>query len=334
MYNRQDIDELTRTLTKEECLKLINNQIGFIEYQIDFLKRLDLSYKDKKVALSNIIEMLNKFAYNEKFFTEDKRLISSFFDIDVTEVESLIKSRNYKNRFNSRISKSNDVFDNFKSEIINELENSSFNKINVNQNLIKSNNDYIIKSKNYEQLKNQEIWLIINLIFSKRLSNLYFKYLGFLLFNSQDQQMLSRVLKVIIQTLRDLENTEYTPRDVIYKIIVSNKLDDNQKKFFESLIIKHLKINYFINILTLEDFSKVNLELIEPKIFSQGIELLSKIKLYHFSVIVFEKRDLIVKCKARNNLEHIRKIEKEIKIVEKEKDFFNDEINRLILSLS
>ncbi|MDE5841450.1 MAG: DNA primase, partial [Malacoplasma sp.] len=43
----KDIDELTRNFSQEECLKLVNNQIGLVEYKIETLKRMNLSYKEK-----------------------------------------------------------------------------------------------------------------------------------------------------------------------------------------------------------------------------------------------------------------------------------------------
>lgn len=335
----KDIDELSRSLSKEECLKIINNQVGFIEYQIEKFKELDLSYKDKKIKLSNIIEMLNDFAYDYKFFTEDKKMISNFFDIDVSEVESLVKEKrnNYFNEktnnsdnYNKSSNFSRDSFVSMKSFIEKEIKEHEFNKINFHNN----GNLNILENQAKEQLKQQEVNLILNIIFSKQLAAMYFEYLGFILFNSNQEQMLYRVLKIIIDTVKKhINDNDYSWKLICSSIMNSDKLEDNQKAFFKSIIVKHLKLNDMPEINNSDSFLQKPTMTLEQIMSSQGIELLKKIKIYHFSQIILEKQMELNKYRLSNDSESIKRIEKETKIIEKTKNDFLEEINKIRLSI-
>lgn len=316
----KDIDELTRNLDKEKCLELINNQIGLIEYKIETLKKLNLSYKEKKIELKKIIEMLNKFAYQEIFFTEDKKLISEFFDIDIKELENLILVRKNKKLFNDSKNNYRDFQFNQFMNLFNKNDFKKENKIYVNKNnYLDSINSKFIK---------QESTLILNLIFNKQLSKLFLQYLNIYYHNRNNA--LTKVLKVIVDNIKKALSTEFSTEKIIKNVYESDKLTDNEKKYFLDLVKSVKKFNDFPKVQN-GNFSKY--KSIDEKIFYQGIYLLKSLKISQFNKAIKEIELQIEKNKLNknNDLEHLRNLEKEMKLLEKQKEDFIETINNVKL---
>lgn len=322
-YNRKykDVDELSRALPKDECLKIINNQIGFVEYLIDNIKNLDLNYKEKKIELQNIIRLINDFAYKSEFITDDKKLISNFFEIDLKELDEIIINKNRK-RYNQNI-----YFDN------------NFQKTNKYQKeidyFLKKEKEFTITDKNikkvefskayYEQLKFKESELIVSMIYSPKLANLYFNKLGFLFFNI-DNNFISKILKMIIYVVKNNYLKSNYNYELVKKIIMgSEDLTEQEIRYFELLIsrwenkIKITLPNNDEQILFTE--STIN------KIFIQGVHLLRDIKLNMINRIINEKKILIPN---ETSSEAIQKIQKEIRVQEIAKEVFIDEIAEIL----
>lgn len=330
----KDVDELSRQLSKEECLKIINDQIGFIEYQIEKLKQMNLSYKDKKIELSSIVDMISNFAYNQKFFTEDKKMICDFFEIDISELQSLLdeKSKNHpksnnKNLPNNKNKNINYFFQEIKLDIDKEIEkfsdiDNSSPKIIVNP----------IKEKVATELKKKEKTLFLNLLFSKELAELYFKYLGYLVFVDPENEgaAVYRVYRVVIDVLKqNLKDKTYSTEKNCSEIISSNKLDQTQKAFFRNLLNSYLRISDLPDVIKEESLVNRAKLSFQEKILSQGIDLLSELKNHQFNQIIVNKNIEIQRLRMDKKTKEAEDKEKEIKLIKKEKEQFNEAINKI-----
>lgn len=341
----KDIDELSRSLSKEECLKIINNQVGFIEYLIANLKKLDLSYKEKKIELQNIIKIINDFAYKIEFITEDKKLISEFFEIELSELEKCIIDKSVpKNNYNNNFNRQNNFNNNYNKNNFNQTNKSpsSFKQTSTFEKFEKEINDftnYEAKKPNHvvkdgiainkvhsTGLKVKEMDLIISLIYTKELASLYFEYLGFILFNN-DNNTLSKLLKVMVYIVKkEYKKNDYNIETIKTKIMETDSLSQTETDYFVCLLknwenklkVAHPEYEYENSILP---------ENLIKKIFIKGIYLLKDIKLDQINKVINQK---IIQITKSSDSDVVKEIEREIRILKITKQDFLEQINYLL----
>ncbi|RXY96632.1 DNA primase [Malacoplasma penetrans] len=332
----KDVDELSRQLPKEECLKIINDQIGFVEYQIEKLKQMNLSYKDKKIELSSIVDMISDFAYNQKFFTEDKKMICDFFEIDVPELQSLLDEKakkSIKGTGKNFQNNKNKNFIHFSNELKQAIDSAIDNEVGKGSN--RENNLFVeiknpIKEREITKLKEQEKTLFLNMLFSKELAEMYFKYLGYLVFINpkNEDAVVYRVHRIVIEILREnLKNKTYDVEDICNQIINSDKLNGTHKDFFNGELNRYLKINNLPDIKRDASSIREKDPSFEEKILSEGITLLTELRNHQFKQIIEDKKIEVRELKMNGKLKEAEEKEKEIKLIEKEKKLFNKAIN-------
>lgn len=253
----KDVDELVKNNSLEQAKKIINDQISFVQYAVYCHQQEELTYKEKKLKTQELINYINAFAYNPLLISDDIKAISDFAQIPESEICAMIyqkKQNFYKNQKPQY--KSQMITKNIASEVFKEYQE----------------NDYVLKSnvkKNQfdwglEKYKTYEKDLILLLLFSERLLDLYNKYIGFILFNNSG--CLNTILRTILNFCNSNEEVLTNPSQYLKEFVKSDEfkeLSDDEAKYFENLIKKFCvtkKLNF------IEEFSSF-----EKKIFYDGI---------------------------------------------------------------
>lgn len=233
----KDVDELVKQKSKDECLKIINNQISFIQYYCETLKKKELSYKDKTAETENLINMINEFSYNPFLISDDLQAISNFSGISVsilndsirvTNKSSIFKTR-YSDDLEKKISLSMDVYEEYKA---NEFK---FVEKNIKLNIPK---------KELEKIRAKERDLIISLLYSRELYGYFYKYIGHVHFNRDG--IIDKSLRTILY-YADLykNNPNLTIRKNVENMLNSEMIDIDEKKYLYKIINTFYESNSF-----------------------------------------------------------------------------------------
>lgn len=259
----KDIDELSRSLSQQECLNIINKQISFIQYEVECLKKIDLSYKDKKIEAQKLINYINEFAYNPLLISDDLKSISDFSGVSIDEISNLIfKIKNNMNKNQKFLNKPRSYQKQSYSEIIfKNYINSESNNKNRQET---SNEFWSFNVTNQIKIASKEQHLIISLIFNKALISVFDKYLGFINFNKQG--LIGKVLRMILFYCQQYNDDQYNSGDIIESIFNSDEWEnETEKKYGWNLIEEYLKKNYA----EIKDSNKL---------YTQGLYLIKDIK--------------------------------------------------------
>mgnify|MGYP004447658437 FL=1 len=341
----KDIDELTNHYDKQSCLSLILDQVGFIEYQIEIYKRTQSTYKDKKVFLAKLLQMLNTFAYQELFISDDKKLISDFFGIELSQLDSLIQKKqpSYKKDFlATTTTTTNDViwnyFEDFQKDaatnsrfIVNSKKPTSKFKLDFN-NFDNLDNKNEFKNCFNKTLQNQEITLFLIALFSKQLAQLVVKHYHFIFFNRFKDEDTKKVLKVILKTIENQLESNFELDNLV--AIMTQEFSENQKKIFNKLMEWQKNFNFF-------DIQKNNEKTFEKqkttnqKLLDQGVKLLYKLKLTIFNSVKNEltlNKNEILKLndpkKLKESLIELENVKQNFEKFEKDLNSVNDNKNK------
>lgn len=286
----KDIDELVKLKSKEESLQIINNQISFIQYLIENLKEKDLSYKDKKVEVEKIVSMINGFAYNPFFITEDLESLSKYANINVNVLEEMINKKNrfYINRKNyiEKINKRKTIA----QEIFSDYKENDFQLFKKDNNAKRINLIDQIQKK----AENKERTLIPLLLYSRSLTNYFDDFIGYVHFNLDG--ILNNCLRLILNHARERKDNNLSFKETINNLFNDPFLGDEDKKY----LIKFLK-----------DFNnKYNNKIEnEEEIVSWGLKIIEElvIAIYRKKIAAEQELETMIE---RENI----KIEKENKI--------------------
>lgn len=232
----KDIDEYLSIYKKDETFKLINNQISFVNYLV--IKKItpDIDKKNKIIETRNILEIINKFAYNNLTINDDLIELSKYSGIGIDELKKTIVM------FKDHHSKKPFLFNTYQSNSI--VNHSGY--VNIYDNEQK----YL-----YKELKLMEI-----VCCSSFIASLFIKYLGNVYF--QQPQMHS-VFTLLIIFVRKLITNNYEVNLLNLQSVIEN--DNYDKSEF------HLLLKKFLEKVSLNDYFKSTNE---SGINQQGIMLI------------------------------------------------------------
>lgn len=159
----KDVDQLVNSIDENSVKKILNDQTSYIEYEILFFNRSD--NKDRKSIITKtteLIDLINDFAYDDFFINDDLKKLSEFSGISIDILNQ--KIRKHFNRFK---------FENQKNIYFSNKENKNFFKN---------------KGFNNKNFQSNEIELFLLSLFNYDLAVHFKKFYNIIYFCNDDQE--------------------------------------------------------------------------------------------------------------------------------------------------
>lgn len=212
----KDIDELLNAKGSEDTIKIVNDQITFINYLIlKSFHNKQLNEKEKILLTKNIIDIVNNFAFNELNLLNDLNMLSQYVNIDIDEIKKQIK------KFNT-----------------NTYRNIQYNNPNFNKKFVPTNqnNKTISVSENIINVnKTKEKRLIEIICNNTDIAKLFIKYIYHTYFQDRDTTATYTLLIIFIKKLIDLNN------DVSIEQLITIVENDFSQTYYHNQLLYFLK---------------------------------------------------------------------------------------------
>lgn len=203
--NFKDFDELVNQLEKDKVIDLIKNQISYVQYEINCLKKSNLTNKDKKLKVKELITWIsNNFKNYSLFIDDDINSLSEFGNVSKEIVADLIYKRNdHLNRVNFNVWP-------------NKYVGYNIRKTNTNINNVGKHSSS--EKNEVNRLKEAELQMYYYSIFSPKFARFLFKSNYNISFNNDDERIRKVIFCIINSTYKYNELNNYNVNLIINDI--------------------------------------------------------------------------------------------------------------------